>query len=322
MSDSSRVSYEPRLVEEAVFHAVRGHSQERAFHRQKDRLYETKDPEAREAGFRGFHGTWFETLGLARPIVQALDEQPSIAAATRSCQVASARARPEEGAELFVGPAGDALSDRERRWVVIRLSPEALAIPDRVLQFLRHELLHIADMLDPRFDYEPRLPEPAAGPAPERLLRDRYRVLWDTTIDGRLMRLGRAPASARPDRLRDFARTFPMLGAHTEATFARFFDRDSGTHTDLATFAAHPGPSAPSALADPRHPTPGPLPGERCPLCRFPTHTFEPEPEGLPAQVLGRIRADFPAWKPVHGLCRQCADLYHARTVVAPSVSL
>ena len=300
------LEYEPALVEEAILQVLRGHREERAFRRDRDRLYEVPDPEAREGAFRDLHAAWFERLGLGRPIVQAVHEQPAIAAATRGCRIAAARSRQEEGAELFVRPPGPGLVERDRRWVVVRLRPEALGPADRLLQFLRHELLHIADMLDPGFGYEPRLRQPAADPVPERLLQDRYRVLWDATIDGRLARLGLAPPSVRAERLRDFARAFPMLAARTEEAFSRFFDGAACTHADLVAFAADLG----GALGTQAE---GPHPGERCPLCRFPTHAFEPDPSKLPPQVLDRVRADFPAWDPAQSLCQQCAELYRAR---------
>ncbi|HYB72492.1 MAG TPA: hypothetical protein VED18_03905 [Candidatus Sulfotelmatobacter sp.] len=313
------IEYAPELVEEAVFLAVRGHPREGGFRRERDRAYEVRDLEAREAVFRKLHGEWFERLELGRPIVRALEEQPAIAAATQGCRVGPARAREEEGAELFVRPGAAGAGEPERRWVVVRLRPEALSAPERLLQFLRHEFFHVADMLDAHFGYQPHLPPAAAGPAHERLLRDRYRALWDAAIDGRLVRLGRLPASARHDRLRDFLRAFPVLGSATEQAFARFFDGAPCTHADLVTFATSPGNI--SASPAPRVPAPGPHQGARCPLCRFPTHAFEPEPACLPIDLVEIIRSDFPAWEPAHGLCRQCADLYRARSL-APSIAL
>jgi hypothetical protein len=325
------IEYEPELVEEAVCLAVRGRSREGGFRRQRDRAYEVRDLEAREVAFRKLHGEWFERLDLGQPIVRALEEQPSIAAVTQGCRVGTARARQEEGAELFVRPATEGERDPERRWVVVRLRPETLSALDRLLQFLRHEFFHIADMLDPCFGYEPQLPPAAAGPAHEQLLRDRYRALWDAAIDGRLAGLGRAPHSVRAERLRDFVRTFPMLGARTGEAFARFFDGAACTHADLVGFAANPGAAAGCVLSDLRSASrpgsdsaspmaPGPHPGERCPLCRFPTHAFEPDPASLPDDVVALIRHDFPAWDPGHGLCRQCADLYRSRSL-PPSFS-
>jgi hypothetical protein len=317
---SDVAEYEPALIEEAVLAALRGHQAERAFHRERDRLYEVKDAEAREEGFRELHTRWFERLCLGRGIQQALAEQPSIAAATQGCRVARARSRHEEGAELFVRPAGVVPGEPVRRWVVIRLRATALCAADRALQFFRHELFHIADMLDPRFGYERHLPPAPAGPAHEALQRDRYRILWDTLIDGRLVHLGLAPNSLRAERLRDFVRTFPMLGPALEEAFVRLFDGAACTHADLVAFATHPAEAAAGAqgtppsgsdLASPM--APGPHPGERCSICGFPTYAFVPDPLALPREVQATIQKDFPAWDPGQGLCLQCADLYRSR---------
>jgi len=52
------------------------------------------------------------------------------------------------------------------------------------------------------------------GPSRDNVQRDRYRVLWDVTIDGRLARSLRAdqPGASRDARWREFAATFSMLG--------------------------------------------------------------------------------------------------------------
>jgi hypothetical protein len=47
-----------------------------------------------------------------------------------------------------------------------------------------------------------------------------------------------------------------------------------------------------------------------CPLCGFPTHALEPEPDRIGPRALAR--ADFPAWEAGHGLYLQCADVYRA----------
>ena len=236
---SALIEYEPRFIEEAVFYAVRGRQGEPVFRAERDRLYEVGDPEAREAGFHAFHAAWFERLNLGEGLDEALREQPSVAANVTRCLVASASSSGDEGAELFVsresGQAG-----AQGRAVVIRLKPETLTLPDRLRLLLRHELLHIADMLDSHFGYEPRLPASAVDPARERLLRDRYRVLWDAYIDGRLARLGWAPAGARAVRLSEFKRAFPMLGEFTEMFFDRFFSATSFRHAELVAVVVEP----------------------------------------------------------------------------------
>lgn len=305
-SGAPAIEYDPRLIEETVLRALRGHAEAAPFRRQRDRLYEIPDVEARDAAFREFHAAWFERLGLGEAIDQALTEQPSIPGAVRACLVAFAASDRQEGAELFVLPREETVSEADRRSLVIRVKPDTLLRTASLRTWLRHELLHIADMLDPRFGYEPWLPSSDVGPAHARLLIDRYRVAWDAYIDGRLTRLGWAPAGARADRLDEWRRAFPMLGDLAAGVFERFFGAASLRHEELVAFAV--APDAWLARA-PR----GSQPGGRCPLCRFPTHAFEPDPHRLPAAALRAIRGDFPAWEPDQGLCLQCADLYRAR---------
>ncbi len=163
------VEWDPRLVEEAVFRAVQARKVD-GFRAQRDRVYEIEDPDERDAAFREFHASWFERLGLGRVIWQALEEQPLIPENTRTCIVARARGGRDEGAELFVSSIGKGVGEVEGRWVGIHLDPQRMTDPGNLLVFLRHELLHIADMLDPDFGYHyrggagPRTPAPRPVP--------------------------------------------------------------------------------------------------------------------------------------------------------------
>lgn len=308
MKLESPLRYDPGLVEEAVFLAAEGHPEAKTFHRERDRIYGIKHPEERERAFNDLHRAWFLRLGLADQIEKAISEQPLLSSGVKSCLVARAPGKNEEGAELFVNP-DEKIGNKDRRTVSIFLRPESLLAPFALLTFLRHELMHIADMLDPAFGYEPALPRAEGGPTHDRLLKERYRVLWDATIDGRMVRRGWAPDSLRAERLLEFCRTFPMFGQKSESLFRRFFDRETNTHAQLVAFILDPRAimGVPSA----------PHPGSRCPLCGFPTYTFEPEPERLPNKLIIRITGDFPSWQPSHGLCAQCADLYRAHQVSA-----
>ncbi len=311
---SFSVEYEPRLIEEAVLGTVETRGIQ-GFRGERNRLYEIQDPEERDLAFRDFHATWFERLGLGAVLWQALHEQPLILGKTRGCAVTHARASRDAGAELFVSPGREGTGEADSRSVVIRLDPQGLLEGEGLLAFLRHELFHIADMLDPTFAYEPRLPRAELGPAHERLLQDRYRVLWDAYIDGRLVRRGWAPPSIYDRRLQEFATTFSMAGERVGEAFARFFNGIALTHADLVAFATNPA----SQISDfgfriSNFPT-GPRSGDRCPLCGFPTHAFEPAPDQFPREVLDKIRTDFPEWNPTLGLCRQCADLYRSRAL-------
>jgi len=282
-----QVEYAPTLVEAAVLAAVCGGPEERTFLRQRERVYELADAEAREAGFAGLHATWFQRLALDAPFGVALAERPEVGTGCGRALVARALTRVDESADLRVTP--DALPT-----LLVLVRAETVSQPPRLLDFLRHELLHVADMLDARFGYEPRAlgdeGSPRAGPA-----RDRYRAVWDAWVDGRLARLGRASSGVRVERLGDFARAFPTLGEATEPAFERFFGAERLRHADLAAFAIGAGA------------------GRSCPLCGLPTPRLEPAPERLPSAALAAVVCDFPSWAPADGLCGRCAEIYVSR---------
>lgn len=304
MSQALVVRYDPKLVEETVFHAQRDSYVARELDERRSRVYELSEPDERERLFHDLYRSWFARLGLGKPIDEALREQAIIAALVGSCYIVCATQAKEEGAELFVA-SDRALDENQRRTLRILIRPESLLKPECAITFLRRELFHIADMLDPAFAYEPALPKTDGGPTYDTLITNRYRVLWDVTINGRMVRRGWLTDSVRDQQLRDFRQAFPMLEERGEEYFRRFFDADQPKHSELAAFAFDPRAAA------------GHLKGQtalgtHCPLCKFPTHSFEPEPENLGDEVLVAISQDFRQWTPAQGLCAQCADLYRA----------
>jgi hypothetical protein len=231
------IDYEPALLEAAVLTAA---GDDRAFHDAREPLYAIADVEVREAAFVALHTGWFERLGLDRTLPEALAERPGVAPACARCVVVRAGAPAAEAADLLVAPPGPPT-------LLVRLTPETLAAPERARALLRRELLHVADMLDPGFGYEPGLPPSGGGRLLDDRRAERYRVLWAACVDGRLAAEGRAPATARAERLREFTRAFPELGAAAGTVFQRFFDAPGRTHDDLVALAAGGGPcEAPS----------------------------------------------------------------------------
>jgi hypothetical protein len=302
MSQALIVRYDPKLMEEAVFHAERDNYVAREIDDRRNRIYEVADPNERERLFHDLYRSWFVRLGLGKVVDQALREQPIISARVGRCYVVCATQAKEESAELFVAP-DRGLEERHRLTVRILIRPETLLKQESAVRFLRHELFHIADMLDPAFAYEPALPKTDGGPTYDTLISNRYRVLWDLTINGRMLRRGWVCASIRDEQLRDFCYAFPMLEEKSGAQFSRFFDGERPTHPELAAFAFDPRAAVGGGVS---------TPGTHCPLCRFPTHAFEPEAENLGNEVIATINQDFPRWAPALGLCAQCADLYRA----------
>ena len=314
MNQNLAIHYDPRLVEEAVFHARRDSYVRRELDEQRNRIYELADPDERERQFLDLHRIWFDRLRLCRVIEDTLSEQPLIAAQVGNCFIVCATQAKEESAELFVAQDARQRAHRERTLRVL-LRPESLLNSASLETFLRHEFLHIADMLDPAFGYEPALPKADGGPTYDTLIIHRYRVLWDVTISGRMVRRRWCDAAIRAQQLNDFVHAFPMLRDNVEELFAKFFDREQPKHADLARFAFDPRQASGNLQRQA-------APGTHCPLCKFQTHAYEPEPNYLDAEVLAALKEDFPNWTASLGLCRQCADLYRGRQMSVDALRL
>jgi hypothetical protein len=314
MKVRATIQYDPRFIEEAVFHArVDGHAA-MEIQRARNRVYEVSDPERRDDLFNDLNRLWFNRLGLGKIIDETLLEQTTVSAQVEKCFIVHTGQRKQEGAELFIAEDPQH-SDRRIRTLRILLRPESLFETEALTAFLRHELFHIADMLDPAFAYEPTLPKADAGPTYDTLIINRYRVLWDVTINGRMLRRGWCDASVRGQQFSDFVNAFPMLEDRLEELFSRFFDSEHPQHADLACFAFDPRRDSGSLQ---QHASPG----THCPLCRFPTHAFEAEPSELGTEVLAALKGDFPNWTASQGLCTQCADLYRGRKMSLDALRL
>lgn len=206
----------------------------RRFRRERDPLYEIGDEQEREQRFDQLHRAWFERLGLDRQLARLI-AGPGGLEALEETRVLRASTAAEEGADLVDRAA---MGQSGRPLLVIRLRPATVFDRDGCAALLARELLHVRDMLDPGFGYERRLP--SDGALTETMLRERYRVLWDTTIDGRLVRAAVLPPEVRAARCREFESMFSMLGAARPLAFARWFDCVRPTHAELVTFARAP----------------------------------------------------------------------------------
>src|SRR3989304_41936 len=171
------IEVDPALVEEAVLLASEAASPpiRHGYRRERDAIYEIADSEKREAAFRDLDARWFDRLGLGTPLLRLVREFETVLARVSRCIVLLAGRTRGEGADLHDRRGGMAPS-------------------------LRGELLHVEDMLDPAFDYQRDVPAPEEGAVYEKLLRDRYRVLWNTSVDGRLAARGQLAkgGEARP----------------------------------------------------------------------------------------------------------------------------
>jgi hypothetical protein len=235
----SAITYAPDLVEEAVLLAERAMAaaEARRFRHQRNRLYEIEDADARERAFRALHVWWFARLGLYRPIDAAVAEAKGVLDRVSGCRVSRALSGRDEGADLVDPCAAEGRPGEARPMLSIRVRPLLLMDPASLRQLLAHELMHVADMLDPAFLYERSLPSSGEGPSMDNLVRERYRVLWDVTIDGRLARRGRARPGSRALRQREFTVAFGTLSDRAAEIFDDWFDRVRPTHPELVAAA-------------------------------------------------------------------------------------
>jgi hypothetical protein len=292
------VTYAHDLVEAVVLEAepMLTAAGRQAFRDARNAVYQMLDADAREAAFRELHQEWFAKLRLHERVETVLNWQCELGSRVAQCRVLRAFRFKDEGADLF-----DVVASRKadrQPLLVIRLRPSRLLEGESLSMFLTRELMHVLDMLDPRFGYRRTLPVSDCGPSADTLVRNRYRVVWDVTIDGRLARGGAVRPAVRESRIEEFATAFPMLGDQMRHHFDNWFDRIEPTHDRIVEFAMHPPASRSS--------------GGRCPICRFPAAALDPAPERMSAAARHRIELEHQEWHIDQGLCSQCLDLYEA----------
>jgi hypothetical protein len=259
-------------------------------------LYEEEPGEKREQGFARLHLQLFGQLGYPALVSDALAEFPDLTRRVQRLFVSRAFSRPDEGADL----------SQDTTSVGISVRAERFQDPPRLRAFLRHELMHVADMLEAAFAYRRDDSLFAHSPARRNVLRDRYRILWDITIDGRLTRANKETVADKEQRYREFSALFGNLpDPHRRQSFDRLWRAESVRHEELLRIAdcGFDGPQ--STIHNPPS-----LAGSPCPLCRFPTYEWT---QALDATVIGAIQQDFPQWQSQQAVCERCAELYRLR---------
>jgi hypothetical protein len=273
-----------------------------SFRKQANSIYTNVPPRKREAAFFVLYRRFFSELGHLTHVKSILAEFVSEGNLPSECCFVRTLRDEEEGAQLS--------EDGSRLGVQIKI--ETLLDPDRCAYLLRHELTHILDILDPAFSYDTSRPLSEVSPSEESLLRDRYRTLWDLSVDGRIERKGFLPEGLRERRAKEFQTLFPNLGEPAaEQVFIALWGGTRPSNEELRQMVK--GTSflcstlkISSDISDDEesHPTFGP--GSLCPLCRFPTHEWAETTEHFSQQV----KLEFPGWKPSQGICSQCANRY------------
>lgn len=299
--------FDDDLVEAVAFLCVNGRRgrlpplQVRRFHRARERVYSLADPDERGAAFAAVHRAWFREWGAENALGEVVAQFGLLNGSLAALAFRKARAASEEGADLYVN------ADRERRGIVA-LRPELFGDDARLARFLNHELMHLTDMVNPAFGYSPDIAQPGQTVSQQRLIRERYRLLWDVTIDGRLAGARRATDGDENRRRGEFNRAFGFLPESRRAEiFLRLWSGELARHDELLALAS-----------DPRdlNAAHQPVPGAPCPLCGFATFQWA-DVDALGAEAVRRIQGDFPGWTPEQSACSRCLEIYSATTNLA-----
>lgn len=304
-----QLRYDEDFIEAAVFLCASGRRkgvpslQITRFHREREKLYGILDPDERNTAFFKLHLDWFREWGLELPLTAVLKEFPLVREQLGALAVRKTTGKNDEGAELYVNEA-------KQRTGLLALRLERLTHDAALRDYLRHEFTHLHDMLNPAFGYSPVLDLPGLNAAQKRLARERYRLLWDITIDGRLVAVCHTPMATREQHAAALGRGYSFWPEQRQAeTFASLWQNVSPCHAEFLALIADP-----RGLRDAHRPAPG----ASCPLCDFPTFHWA-DAGVLPSGMVSRITAEFPAWSPAHGLCNRCAESYEALTATVGS---
>ena len=295
-----RLRYDDDFVEAAVFLCASGRRpgapapQIRRFHAEREKCYTVADPDERNAAFFKVHLEWFREWGLENLLTGLLKEFPLLPGALNVLAFRQARGKNEEGAELYVSSTGI-------RNAMVALRTERFERDEPLLRFLRHEFMHLHDMVNPAFAYSPHLHSCTRNPTQQRITRERYRLLWDITIDGRINRTGRATITSREQHQAIFERAFSFWpDEKRKQVFDSHWEDGAPCHAKLLALASDP--------RDLSH-AQEPLPGSSCPLCNFPTFEWT-DMRTLNPDTLATLRMQFPGWTADHGACKRCAEIY------------
>lgn len=293
--------YEDDFVEAAVFLCACGRRrgvpalQIRRFHADREKCYALGDPEERNAAFFRVHLGWFREWGLEQLLTGLLTEYPLLPGALNVMAFRQARGKNEEGAELYV-------RDGVRN-AMIALCMDRLERDEPLLRLLRHEFMHLHDMVDPAFGYSPQIRLPMQYQSQLRITQERYRLLWDITIEGRLARGGRGSADRKEQQQSLFESAFSFWPeAKRRQVFESHWNEPSPRHELLLDLAADP-----RGLRNAQEP----LPGGPCPLCLFPTFEWM-DVATLSPKTLSALRAQVPQWTPEQGVCKCCVEICEA----------
>ncbi len=308
------IIYDPQLVDDIVYKGLADKEKNgdlvlyNEYHEKRDAIYDSEQ-EKRSKKFKALDNDFFNRLGYDSYVADTFDEYPDIKEIVEEVHVRRATTKQNEGSNVV----------DEGKKVIIRLYPELFIEGKEICRVMRHELMHVSDMMDEKFGY--RVEDFDCSPMEERIIRDRYRLFWDIYVDGRLDNKGVETTASRDDRKRELESFFSKIPEDSrDRIFKKLWDAEEPlTHGRMVEMAkdinkvlelAAEGRS-PEELKEETKKV-GHIPGTTCSLCGFPSFDWV-EDIVEDEDIVKILKEDFPDWEPHDGVCSRCAEHYKIR---------
>jgi len=302
MNNSLQIDFDSTFIEEAVFLLMRAKQEDKLFRdfcNEKEGIYQQDiSNEERDKAFKVLYEKYFCGLGLEDFFKNICKDFSHLYKPEIRVVVKRVWDKKHEEAELYVQP--------HQKTVYLGILVRRILDLVFLESFLRHELMRISDMLSFDFQY---LPHPVLGGKNEiedNLIRERFRLLWDSYIDARLRGKGFKTIKSFEEQKEEFERKFFFLaGLEREQILTKIQGCESLMQIDLLSWAGDP--RSIKVLGEG---------GLRCPICDFTSFNSVKNWTVEAMSIAERVKDDYPEWDPSQGICPQCFDIYSGKLSV------
>ena len=232
--------FTPFLLEEVVFLGIRqvelketDLSLYNRYQEEKDPLYQLPEDEQDKA-FHELNIKYFSLLGYAEFIYKIIKEFPIFPEEIDKISFLKTNKRAEKGADLFFNTDNE-MAYSAAKTVVFKILPDQFLNIEHLKIDFQNEFLHIHDMLDVEFGYEPSLNVKDENMMRYKLIQDRYMVLWQAYVDARLS--VRYPDYKCVDIFPDMVCVFPDLSKEEVLNILDGLKCSKWTHSGLLNIA-------------------------------------------------------------------------------------
>lgn len=314
-----KIKYDPQLMEELVSQELKRREQAgdfdlfEAYHRLANLIYEKSGVEERGSEFEKLDKQFFLKLGFGEPFDKVFNEFSELMSKVEAALVRKAITNRDEGADL----------SNNLKSIGIKILVERFRNLPSLPKLLRHELMHVSDMLDEQFGYKYRERLNVYSPMEENIIRSRYKLLWDIHIDSRLIRGGKETVSGKESRFREFESFYRNIsGSYRITIFESLWQMETLTHNQILEMSRDINKLLYRFVTNVRREeihdaeflkTKILLPGLLCPLCRFPTYNWINNFDQHDENLIKLIKEDYPSWRAEEGACERCYDSYEVK---------